>query len=314
MKIRTFLLIAVFAWLIALVPAYFILRPLYITIDSEYFLTGFFMLALSSFIILEYFNRERLNTIVKDWIKDAFVFDLTAMELVYLKHQRLEEVIHGYVSHLVEDGKIEIEKHNHLKWVKHATPTDAIEYIIAESVKESGDHGYRGLIYKLKLKPAIVNIAASMEGLKKYFIKSKMFSNMFSLNFVVLSLVLMLGMVRMITGIMREKPVGILFVMLVAFICLMVLFLKRLSSMMTSSTIPGFYTEQIAPEMQKAEHWDWAYFMMGSAVLAETFMPVYRDIEGGSYGGGGGDGSSGSSCGSGCGSSCGGGCGGCGGG
>jgi len=312
MKTRTFLLIALLVWLVLLIPAYFFLRPVYIQIDPVYFLTGYLMISILVFVVLGFFNRNKMDDIVQGWTKEAFIFNLTAMEVVYLKRRNIDEVVHGYVSHMVDEGIVEIVTGKKLSLIKKYESPDAAEFVIAEAIKESGEHGYRNLLAILKRKPAITNVANSMNELEKYILKSRMFSRLFSLNVIVLGFIFMLGSVRMITGLERDKPVGFLFVILLGLGVFAFYHLFRLSKLMTSDIIPGYYMQKIVPDRSDANNWDWTYLMLGTAVLAETFMPVYYDATGTQ----GSDGSSGSGCGSGCGGggSCGGGCGGCGGG
>ena len=89
LKVRSFILLGIFAFIAAIVPAYFVLRPLYVKIDNPNFLIGFVALSLVTFAALELFNRMQLRRMVDQFDSDSFIFKLQPLELVYLKTQKL---------------------------------------------------------------------------------------------------------------------------------------------------------------------------------------------------------------------------------
>ena len=161
------------------------------------------------------------------------------------------------------------------------------------------------------LKPVFWNTANCMDALKKYFIKSKAFGRLFYLNFGVLAFLLMLGFIRLTTGLIRDKPVTQLFFVLFFLIIILIAYLWRLPKIFCSISLPDLYKYKILPTRQNANDWEWRYFSIGPAVLAASFLPMvsYTNKKDSATGAGGCGSSGGSSCGSSCSS-----CGGCGGG
>ena len=185
--------------------------------------------------------------------------------------------------------------------------TSPQEYVVFITIKNYNRLGYPELLGRLLEKSVFSNIGSSLNAFKKYFIKSKVFSRIFYFNFYVLATMLLLGLVRLITGLQRDKPVTIISVVLIVFLALIVFYFIRLTTLMTSVTIPKTYENEIVPNSTGRTEWEWSYFLNGSTVLTSSLIPVVLMMERNNYGGGGGDG------GSSCGSSCGGSCGGCGG-
>jgi hypothetical protein len=210
-------------------------------------------------------------------------------------------VIDGYTIELKDSGKENtIEK-----------------YTIVETMIEKGRVPYSTLLMSLILKPTFTNIPNAMRAFNKYFSKSKAFGRLFYFNFEVLSLLIMIGLIRFSTGLLRDKPVVFIFVLLIFLTSTAGVYLWRLTSLVSTHTIPGFYRESLLPSREQNQNWDWQYFLVGAAFLTPSFVTLIKPIDrgsswvdtGSSCGTGGG-----SSCGTGGGSSCGSSCGGCGGG
>ncbi len=63
-----------------------------------------------AFISLEVLNRYRLKKIAEIFNPDCFVYHLRPMELVYLKAQKLENVINGTLDEMLEKGLIYVNR------------------------------------------------------------------------------------------------------------------------------------------------------------------------------------------------------------
>ena len=123
-------------------------------------------------------------------------------------------------------------------------------------------------------------------------------------NIVIFSLLLILGGIRLATGMIAEKPVGFLIIALIVGAVVMINVLMGLNTLIGRYTISKYYKKHILPKMDVAGDWLWSYFLLDSAVLATNFVPIVKYTSG----------NKGSTCGTSCGSGCGGGgCGGCGG-
>lgn len=170
---------------------------------------------------------------------------------------------------------------------------------------------YPNFLIQLITKPAFSNIIKSMEAVKKYFNRSKAFSNLFVLNFVVFLSLIIFGFLRIVTGILRDKPILLISFAVIILSFMMIGYLFRLTNLFSSKILPDLYKTAILPKKNTNNDWQWSYFLMGSAVLTTSFVPLTnRSVSVNSDGGcGTSSSSSDSSCG---GSSCSS-CGGCGG-
>ncbi|MEO7988053.1 MAG: hypothetical protein ABI663_00845 [Chryseolinea sp.] len=305
-KIRTFVIFGILSFIALLAPLYFLLKPVYVRIDNPYFMQGYLALIVISFVGLEMYNKSYLINIVKGFKPHTFIHQLRPFELVYLKTQQLQNVIHGNVNPLVKEGVIGV-KNDKLKLHEEASANTLEEFTIIKTLKHLGDVSYAPLLKQLLQKPIFSMVCNSMDAFKKYFIKSKSFGKLFYLNFTLLSIVLMLGLLRLSIGILRGKSVHLIALILIVLVIVVVTFLWRLSMLVCTDTVPRFYRDEILPKREDQKNWDWQYFLMGAVILSPSFIPMTNLRDTGSS-----SSDSSSSCSSGCGSSCSS-CGGCGG-
>ena len=310
-KIRTFINLGVLAFIILIVPFYFLLRPVYVQFDNPYFIITYISIAVLTVFILEIYNRQYLSRISNNFKEFTFIRHLKPLELVYLKTQMLSDVIHGTMNQLVHENKILINHDHTISKTNMGRPNSLEQWQVMEELDYFKAVYYPTLMRSLLLKPVFWNTANCMNALKKYFIKSKTFGLLFYLNFGILAILLMLGFIRFSTGLIRDKPVTQLFFVLVFSVVIIIAYLWRLTKMFCTISIPELYKNEILPSRRDANDWEWRYFLTGPAVLAASFLPMVNYVnknDKNSAGGG-----CGSSGGSSCGSSCSG-CGGCGGG
>ncbi|MDJ1472660.1 glycine-rich domain-containing protein [Xanthocytophaga flava] len=302
------IIVGICLWIVLLFPFYFALKGLYIHIDNPYFLFGYLLLTVYTFLTLTRYNRTQLRETVNGFDKSAFVFRLHPIELVYLKTQKVSEVIHGFMNQLVKENKIIVNEDNSLEVATHAKPDTVEEYTIIETLSGMEKAFYPALLKQLQTKPIFTNIETSMEAFKKHFAKSHVFGKLFFLNFGILSFLLLLGTIRMATGIARDKPVELIGTFLILLLLVSIFFLIYLRNYLFSHTIPDLYRKQELHVHMPSDGWEWQYFLLGSAVYTTTFTPIASHADGSgssSDGGGSSCGSDGGSCSS---------CGGCGGG
>ena len=310
-KIRTFLVIGILAFIALIGPFYQVLYPLYIKIDNPYFIIGYLILILLAFIFLETYNRQQLMKIVAGFSRFSFIHSLQPPELVFLKTDKLTNVIHGEIDQLIRDGKVEVTSGSAIEMVSTAAPRTLEEFTIAGTLSELGRVHYPTLLRQLVVKPVFTNIPNAMNAFKKWFSKSKAFGRLFYLNFIVLAFVIMIGLIRFSTGIMRDRPVLLIFLAFLFLTCTAGVYLWRLPNLIATHTIPKHYSKILLPEREYAGNYEWQYFLLGTAFLSPSFIPMVTPIEQSSTwtSGGSSCGTGGSSCGSSCSS-----CGGCGGG
>lgn len=307
-KTRSFLIAGMLALALLAIPFYYVLRPLYVQIGNPHFIIGFLLLAATSVIALEISNRRALHRIVSGFDPASFVYKLQPLELVYLQSGELSKVIAGTMNELLQNGTIAVHADHSITLMKTGNASNVEQLQVTAALSESAAIFYPVLLQRLLQKPVFRNTANCMNAFRKYFIKSKKFNRVFYFNFSVLGIVLLLGVTRIATGILRDRPVTQVTIACITFAIVVALYLLRLTKMIGTHIIPGKYRREILPQRQLQGGWEWSYFLLGSSVLSPAFVPVMRQAEEKSSGGSS-CGTSGGSCGSSCGS-----CGGCGGG
>ncbi len=309
-KIRAVLVFSILTVVLISIPAYYFLKPLYLSINNPDFIYGYLAIILCGFLTLEIFNRKKLKSITTKFDKSSFIYNLDAYELVYLKTQRIENVVNGVINELVEDGTISVNEDYKINLAKKINLSTIEKRQAVETLKETDSINYAYLVRALVIKPAFFNIPNAMNAFKKYFNKSKHFAQLFYINFIVLALIIIIGFTRVITGVSREKPIVQVSLVVILLAVAIIIYLKRLTGLFCAKTIPEIYKTAIIPGRSLSNDWQWQYFLMGSGVMAASFLPVIKHSNKKYLGANGGDASSG--CGSSCGSSCSS-CGGCGG-
>ncbi len=308
-KLRTFIIFGILAFICLTVPAYFLLKPIYLQIDNPYFIFGFIALTFATLLLLEFYNKTKLKNIVSGFDKTSFIFNLQPFELVYLKTQKLSTVINGTVNELVDNGTIKVNENNSIELDKSNATINNSQFQVTSALTELGTTYYPNLLRKLTMKPIFWNIPNSMDAFRKYFNKSKKFGFLFYTNFTILTLLVLLSFTRIVTGILRDTPLTQIVIATIALVIITVVFLQRLTKQISTTTIPDLYKKDILPARQIENNWQWTYFLFGTAVLTTSFVPLvnYIDKHNNSSG------NCGTSCGSNCGSSCGSSCSSCGG-
>jgi hypothetical protein len=312
-KIRTFILFGILAFVALITPAYFLLKPLYITLNNPGFLLGLLFLCVTVLIGLEIYNRSYLLTLVKRIKPSSFLYDLHPLELVYLRTQKASNVVHGVMGPLITDKMVLVHNDSSLSRNSDGPWESSEEHQVLVTLEQTGRRHYPSLLRVLMGTPVFSNTADCMDAFKKYFNKSKKFARLFYLNFGILSLLLMAGLVRILTGVIRGKPVDLIVIFTVLLTALTIWFLNRLTRLVCTKTVPDIYLRRpnrVKKTTKDVQAWQWTYFKSGAGVLPAIFIPLVDHVD--SSGSSGGDSGSSSSCGSSCGSSCSS-CGGCGG-
>lgn len=313
-KIRSFLLVALLVVALLVAPTYVLLRPIYMTIAGETFLWYYIALAGAIILGLEMANRIHLSKIFKGFDKSTFIYRLRPVELVYMKRRSLADVAHVMVNKLFKDKLITIDNNNQLTVTAIDAPSSSEERLILETVANAPQPNYASLLRTLLRKPILTNVANSMDAFQKYFVKSAAFGYLFYGNFIVLAVPFLVGFSRLLTGLLRDKPVTNLVIALLVWAFVTITYLFRLTDFMGSSIIPIHYKKVLIPALNQSAQWEWQYFMFGAATFVPAFAPLVKSTAnrdnsgscstsgsscGSSDSGGGSDGGS-------CGSSCGG--------
>lgn len=307
-KLRTFIIFGMFAFICLTVPAYFLLGPIYVHIDNPYFIFGLITITVVTLLLLEVYNNVKFKTIVASFDETSFIHKLQPFELVYLKTQKLSDVINGAVNELVVNGAIKVNENNSIELAKSYATTNNSHLQVISAMTELGTTYYPDLLRNLATKPIFSNIQNSMDAFGKYFNKSKKFGNLFYTNFTILTLLVLLSFTRVVTGILRDKPIIQMVIATFILAVITIVYLQRLTKQVSTTAIPNLYKNEILPKRQVENNWQWAYFLLGSEVLTTSFVLLLSYVNKTNKNAG----SCGTSCGSSCGSSCSS-CGGCGG-
>lgn len=310
-KLRMKLLATVFIFIALFFPLYYLLKPIYIQIESNPFLIGMGIMGALLFILLEIYNQIVLKDLMNEFDKDSFFFHLDPDELMYLKTQKISFSIYSTLHELVEEGIIKIDQDKKVSLLKDREMTDKKRFQVTSVLKDK-DLDFQELISILSLKPIFNNINNSMEAFIKYVQKSSKFHQLFYYNFLLLSIFTMLTFIRLATGIARDKPILFIAGFTIILIMFITFYLARLSLQLFAETTFSYYKTEVLFQKGDSKDWKWNYYLLGPTVLAAAFLPILPNRFQNNDGGGGTSGC-GSNCGSSCGSSCGGGCGGCGG-
>lgn len=307
-ELETLIVIAIGAFAILTIPAFFFLKPVYAATSSPLFFLLFCSLVGVVFATLEMFNLLQLQSILRLIHKGSFLYELQPLELVYLQTQKLSYVIHGTVNELIANQTIKIHKDNGISIDKNQEPTSPEQFQAITTLKALGKVAYPALLNALTAKPIFVNTKESMDALRKHINHSRQFHRILHINCAVLGLVFMVGFMRVAIGIARDKPVTYILLAVMFLGVAIAYYLRRLTRLFCTRTIPMLYKNTILPQKDVKNNWQWSYFLLGVDALSAPFLPIVELVNKNT--------SSGmdysSSCGSSS-SSCGGGCGGCGG-
>lgn len=309
-KLRTKIIFILLGFIVAYYPLFLLTRDFIISIEGIYFIVLNLLLLAVALAGLEIYNQKTLKGIIRDLPEDTFLFKLTALEMVYLRSNNLIMVIHGIVNNMIKESKIRVADNFKLYRIeKQLTSTDYQEPIIGY-IQNDGTF-YPIILNKVIHRSNYKNIKNSMEALKKYFHKSKIFNKIAIINILVLTSVLAFSFLRLTSGVIREKPIGFLFILILVILFISYKYFKRLLNLIATSIIPAYYEINVLDDEKKKESWAWDYFVRGDFLFVNEFIPLVRHTTSNNSSS---DSSScGTACGSSCGSSCGGGCGGCGG-
>ncbi len=308
--------IAAMVGLAFIFPAYYLLRPMYETIDGPKFIGGYICLIMIVGLILYLYNAAYYRDLMKQFSEQSFVFDLHPLEVLYMFTGSVPLMLHGYVHQLINDKKIRVSKDEKLTLNKKATSVNEEEHNIFKLLRLTKSTSYSLLLQTLSSKHIFKNIGETMDAFKERFQESKAFTRLYAINFMLIGGTFVIGLSRLITGVMRDKPVFGLIVILLSFSIVSLNHLKQLARRLFTTTIPEYYKSQMVHLAEAETAFAGHSYVLSTAFIAASYLDlpeVYRKSpSGNAYCGS--DSSCGSSGGGSCGGGCGGGgCGGCGG-
>ncbi len=305
MKLRSGVLLAILAFIVLAVPFYFLLKPLYMTIDGMDFIRIYLLITVLVFVGLRFYNTYTLKSVVRGFDQDSFVYHLHPSELIYMKEGNIRGVIYAHINELVEAKAIEIDS-KEMFTLKDKNNIKLPEQIqIKKALSKASKISFSDLMKTLVSKPIFTNVENFVNAFKKYITKSKAFSILFYVNLGILSILLMGAFIRLTMGILRDKPVDVIASFVIILIVVIIFHLRALPQIICKRTLTTLYKKEILPARKFENNLQWNYFILGATVLATSLAPLISHANST-------DTSSYHSCGSSCGSSCSS-CGGCGG-
>lgn len=264
-------------------PAFYLLRPVYKKIDNPYFIMGLLALAAISLLVLELINQRTFKNILSRFSKNTFPFHLSPLELVYLKEQKLSKVINGVVNELIKKGAITVNSDYSLQYQKNMYDfQDKEEEVVHSTLKDYNSSFYPILLANLEGKPIFSKVKISMDGFKKYILKTREFHALFFTNLAVCALLFLLSVSRLTIGISRSKPTTYITVVTLILTTGLVVFLTRLTNQFFKEVIPSYYKKEgIVKDVD--DDWKWQYFLLGGAALATSFTPLAKHVNKSNY-------------------------------
>jgi uncharacterized protein (TIGR04222 family) len=307
--------------LIAFYPLMTWLRPVIVSIENPYFLTSYWFTFVGIFCILIAYKIMRLALLGNLLFAKGIFHRLSPFELIYMKRNKIADVVHGVMNQLLKTQKIRIESDNKISSLVNTKKAESgYELAVLQSLEvHNGQAYYPAILTNVLKKEIFTQTEQFVKHLGAKISRLKAFANLQVFTFTVWLLFFSFGLMRLITGMERDKPVLFLFISLAVMLALTLLFSRITVRYLLQSYVPQKYQERYAPKLYvdgSPEYWQWQYFALGAAMLESSFTPIVTHVERTKETENGGSSSCGSSCSSGGdgGGGCGGGCGGCGGG
>ncbi len=297
---------------------YLLTAPLIRQIPNPYFLLSIISLWIVSIAVIFYQYKKGMLQLVQSWKENYVIANLSPMELISIKNQNPAYVTHYYISRMIRQKNIRVTADNKIKIQQEPIPQDAIENVLYTELKNAQPVFYANILKGVNSTPLLIRFNWVRLKLAEKFHSSKIYVRMILSTASVLGFLMMILLVRLITGLIHDKNIFFLVcTMVLCFISAMV-YLKFIQKYFWTTIFPEEF-KKIFIQKDSSEtmysSWQWKYFL-GGVAIAVALQPMvgYTQRHNG--------GNCGSSCGSSCSSSCGsgggscggGGCGGCGGG
>lgn len=287
----------------------YLLYDVFVSINNPLF--GFLFVFISGIALLglRHYNKFKQERFLETILPNPIIENLTPSELICMETNQLKSIIHGYVNFLVVSKDLKVDTNDNIKLINGKVDnSNPIFKVILDCFEEKQMLTYKELLDILLHKPIISKVSKTATSISEVFSTSKVVFSLYKLNLIVYSFLATLGLTRVLIGFIRGKDIGFIIILNTLFLIFAYKFLMYLSKEMTSKIIPNHFKEKVIA-VNKANYntWEWNYFVIGTALLSVSFMPIVQTYS---------SNNNASGCGSGCsscGSSCGGGCGGCGG-
>lgn len=287
------------------------LTELYMQIHGLEFLIYLAATALAGYLGMFAVNQIYNRALASRLMDSPVLKGLTALEVLFLKTNSTDQMIHMEMNRLIAEGKVAVDKNNNVILGLVSPEDNQTEASVMSVVREHAGKQYKKFFFDMRNLPVFGVVRGALKPLVDNVLSSKQLAIQYTLNAILLILPLAFGGGRLILGIRNEKPIIFLAMALIALAFLAAYLLANLGKTLMKSAFPARFKVKIEQENHIATEPSWAYVFLGKSALAASMVPLLASVEPrtGSWAGGSSSSSCGSSCGGGCG---GGGCGGCG--
>ena len=297
-------------------PLYFLLKPLIVTIESKVFILFTIIVELVLFIVLKFQIESIIDNQAGELCNEDMHFqNLNTAEVLCLKSGNNHEYVHAVVNTMIKEDKIHFSSDYAISLNEEIKLESESETAVANVFLEKGVRNYVALFNHLKYKSIFAIPDQAMQLLKKRWLNNPQFIKSISMLILILLPMFYFLLIRLKTGLERDKSVIFLLIGIAMYLRIAWYFLKELCNGLFQSALPELYVQKIKSNERAdlKEGYEWQYLVLGTVMYTLHFNQMVNHVNHNSAKS---DSSSGcgTSCGTSCGSSCGGGCGGCGGG
>lgn len=253
--------------------------PYYAKITNEIFYPSLIGLSVLAFGGLERLNNDALETFILKR-KNTILGHLTISELIFYKTMKIKDVIHGYVNHLVESNVIEISPNYILKKQKGLPQNASLEEKIILNELGKDETYYSRSIKKLTQEKVFLTIESSVKEIHRSILYSREFFEVYILNISIFSVLLTISSSRIVTGVIRSKPIVFAVIFNIILFLLIVFYLLGLTRKLGKCVLPKLLKQkQITSYSHNLQTWDWKYYVSGAVIFTAGFSKIHDYLE-----------------------------------
>lgn len=246
------------------VPVCLIIFPVLIKIQNPNFLLFYILAFGAAILFVEFYVSKSFISLYEIIKSNSILANLTPLELVFLKENKLEAVVHGVVNNLIEKKKIKILTNRRLQLIDENLVDNPYENCVIEIMKEFDTMSYRFVCISAMQKPIFEQLKKGTFRIRERIMDSKQFVSLVILTMIVLGSLLSIVFSRFITGIYRDKPILFLLIAIIVLVFAFASFyyLDRIINLMFTNIIPSSFKEEMRMNKENNNNWEWNYFLV----------------------------------------------------
>jgi len=257
-------------------PSYFLLRPLFIQWKSLSFLPFYLALLTLVFFGLRLYTRISYRKIWKQLEPENHLKHLHPFEWMVLRKGFMSNAVNALINESLKKGQIHLNQqdmfeYNH-QFQNISNEDGLMESIFSDSQPKNFDFVYSNL----KIQPYFKRFELGSNELVKNFIRTKIFQRVYMVNNIGIMLVLLFGVLRLTTGLLRDKPVIWISLILITFSIISLFYLLSLPRLFFSEKVSGNHKNISTNEKSKHPEWQWSAYTLGNAILLSSLLPITR--------------------------------------